>query len=96
MLEHKKDIKHDGKEAEPQLGGVTKEGAPVVVVVGDDKHLADAEDASSEVEHYVAYAPPDGALAAVVHVGLLVGTQWKHVTYISAATNVCFLPGVHT
>ena len=72
MLEHEKDIKHDGKKAEPQFGGVTKEGAPIIIVVGDDKHLADAEDASGEVEHDVADAPSDCALPAVVHIGLFV------------------------
>ena len=71
MLIHEEDVEEDGEEAEAELGGVAKDGAPVVVVVGDDEHLGDAEETAGEVEHDVADAPADGALAQVVHVGLM-------------------------
>ena len=72
MLVHEEDVEEDGEETEAKLGGIAKDGAPVVVVIGDDEHLADAEETASEVEHDVADAPADGALPAVVHVGLMV------------------------
>ena len=71
MLVHEEDVEENGEEAEAELGGVAKDGAPVVVVVGDDEHLADAEEPAGEVEHDVADAPADGAFPEVVHVGLM-------------------------
>lgn len=70
MLEHEEDVEQDGEQSEAELGGVAEEGAPVVVVVGDEDHLEDAEGASGEVEEDVANAPTNGTLASEVHVGL--------------------------
>lgn len=49
MLQHEEYIEDQAEETETELGGITEEGDPVVVVVCDEGHLQDGEGAAHEV-----------------------------------------------
>ena len=62
MLEHEEDVEYYGEKPQPELGGVPKEAAPVVIVVGDEEHLEHAEAPAREVQQDVAYTPANSTL----------------------------------
>lgn len=57
MLDHEEDVENHREESQAELGRVPENGAPVVVVVGEDKHLRYGENAAREVQEDVADAP---------------------------------------
>ena len=65
VLEHEENVKYDREEAQTELGGVSEQTAPVVIVVGDEKHLEHAEAAACEVQQDVANTPAHSALSSV-------------------------------
>ena len=65
VLEHEENVEYDREEPEPKLGGVSKQAAPVVIVVGDEEHLEHAEAATCEVQEDVANTPANSALPSV-------------------------------
>lgn len=91
MLKHKEDVKEDREETKGKLGGVAKDGAPIVcediksqvytvnikfqriqltVIIGNEKHLQNAQESSGKVQQHVANRPTHGTLSSVVHVCL--------------------------
>ena len=48
VLEHEEDVEKDGEEAKTELGGVAKDAAPVVIVVGDQHHLENKKAVKTE------------------------------------------------
>ena len=65
VLEHEENVKYDREEAQTELGGVSEQTAPVIIVVGDEKHLKHAEAAACEVQQDVANTPAHSALTSV-------------------------------
>ena len=65
VLEHEENVEYDREEPEPKLGGVSKQAAPVIIVVGDEEHLKHAEAAAREVQQDVADTPANSALPPV-------------------------------
>lgn len=70
VLHHEHHVKQDREQSQTKLSWVTKDGAPVAIVVGDQKHLGNGQRSSSAVKQNIANAPSRGALASVVVVGL--------------------------
>lgn len=70
VLDEEDNIEDDGEDAEAKFGWVSEDQCPLVVVVGLQEHLEEAEAAPSEVQKHVANAPALGAFVVKVHVGL--------------------------
>lgn len=70
VLGDEQDVEQDGEEPQTELGWISEDGAPVVVVIADEEHLDDGERSTGEVEDNVSDAPTHSALTSVVHVRL--------------------------
>jgi len=70
MLENEKYVKEDREKTKSELGWISEDGTPVIVVVRNQEHLEDAEEASGEVEKDIADAPSRSALPPKIHVRL--------------------------
>ena len=70
VLEHEEYIESYGEESETELCGVSKQRAPIVIVVGDQKHLEHAQSSSCEVEEDVPDAPTNCTFSSEVHESL--------------------------
>ena len=63
MLDNEEYIKQYWEKAKPKLGWISKDGAPIVVVITDEDHLQDGEGAPGKVQQDVTDAPAHGALS---------------------------------
>ena len=70
VLHHEEDVKGDREESQSELGRVSEQGSPVIIVVRDHEHLEHAESAACEVQQDVPNAPSDGAFPSEVHESL--------------------------
>ena len=79
MLQHEEDVEQDGEETQAKFRWIAKNRAPIIVVVGDDEHLADTKETAGEVKHHIPNAPAGSALPKIVHVGLLAQNKLRYV-----------------
>jgi len=70
MLKHEEHVKNDGEESKSKLGWVTKNAAPIIIVVSNEDHLEYTEGSTGEIEDDVPNAPAHSAFAPEVHVSL--------------------------
>ena len=70
VLEHEKYIKSYREESQTELGRVSEQRAPIIIVVRDQEHLEHAECSSCEVEEDVPDTPTNGTFSAEVHESL--------------------------
>ena len=57
MLKHKENIKDHGKESQSKFCRISKNWAPVIVVVRDKDHLKYTKWASGEIQQDISYTP---------------------------------------
>ena len=70
VLHHEEYVKGYREESQSELGRVSEQRSPVIIVVRYHEHLEHAESAACEVQQDVPDAPSDGALSAEVHESL--------------------------
>lgn len=70
MLHHEEDVKQHREQAQAELGRITEDGRPIIVVVRIQNHLQHAQTAAGKVEENIADTPTTRALATIVHHGL--------------------------
>lgn len=72
VLGEEDNIKEDGEDAKSELGWVSEDQHPLVIIVRLQEHLEEAKAAPCEVQKHTANAPALSAFVVKVHVGL-----WK-------------------
>ena len=63
VLNDEENVKTDRRKSQTKFCEIARNRAPIVAVVGVEKNLAHAQEPTSEVQQYVAYAPARGAFA---------------------------------
>lgn len=70
VLDEEDNIKEDGEDAQSELGWVSEDQCPLVIIVRLEEHLEEAKAAPCEIQEHTANAPAPGAFVVKVHVGL--------------------------
>lgn len=74
MLNYEEYIKNDREQSQAKLGRVSKNGNPIIIVIGIQYHLQHAQDPACKVQEYVSNTPANCGLSFVIHVGLEIVT----------------------
>lgn len=70
MLDEEDNIKEDGEDAKSELGWISEDQCPLVIIVRLEEHLEEAKAAPCKIQEHTTNAPALGAFVVEVHVGL--------------------------
>lgn len=70
MLDEEDNVKEDGEDAKSELGWISEDQYPLVIIVRLEEHLEEAKAAPCKIQEHTTNAPTLGAFVVKVHVGL--------------------------
>lgn len=70
MLDEEDNIKEDGEDAKSELGWISEDQCPLVIIVRLEEHLEEAKAAPCKIQEHTTNAPALSAFVVEVHVGL--------------------------
>lgn len=70
VLYHEQDVKEYGEQSQAELGRITEQRVPIIVIVCVQDHLQHTQHSTCKVQQNVADTPSRCTLSPVVHQGL--------------------------